>query len=191
MKIKDSQDLFTEALTAAHISVPDSTHLGKIAASVLEMSRAYESDGITFFKSGDPVNALASFYYGFGWLHFGTTSGLLAITRTSICPFRESHELLQAPFRTKLEEKTYRYAHLLDRARTSVKCAPDPATISYNFARRILCVAGVYARRGGYLVKSGSFEDALASFSYGHGWLDAGVTAGFFRIEAERDIFTV
>lgn len=191
MKIKDSQDLFTVALTAAHISVPDGTHLGKIAAAVLEMSRAYESDGITFFKSGDPVNSLASFYYGFGWLHFGTTSGLLAITRSSICPFRESHELLQVPFRTKLEEKTYRYAYLLDSARTSVRCAPDPATTSYDFARRILCVAGVYARRGGYLVKSGSFEDALASFSYGHGWLDAGVTSGLFLIEAERDLFTV
>ena len=34
-------------------------------------------------------------------------------------------------------------------------------------------------------------EDALASFSYGHGWLDAGVTAGFFHILAERDLFTV
>jgi hypothetical protein len=52
-------------------------------------------------------------------------------------------------------------------------------------------VAVVYARRGNYFLKSGSLEDALASFSYGHGWLDAGVTAGFFHILAERDLFTV
>jgi hypothetical protein len=155
------------------------------------MARAYESDGITFFVSGDPVNALASFYYGFGWLHFGLSSGLLSITPSPLCPFREPQEILQPPFRAKLEEKTYRYAHLLDTALSSVKCAPDPATTSHGFAERIHSVAVVYARRGDYLLKSGSREDALASFSYGHGWLDAGVTAGFFRIMAERDLFTV
>ena len=74
---------------------------------------------------------------------------------------------------------------------SSVKCAPDSATISHDFAERIFSVAAVYARRGDYLMKSGLHEDALASFSYGHGWLDAGVTAGFFRIVAERDLFTV
>lgn len=191
MKIAECQVLLTEALAATHISVPDGTHLGKIAASVLEMTHAYESDGITFFKSGDPVNTLASFYYGFGWLHFGTSSGLLAITRPSICPFRGPHEILQAPFRRKLEEKTYRYAHLLDTALSSVTCGPDPATISYRYAGRILFVAGIYYKWGDYYQKSGALEDALARFCYGHGWLDAGVTAGFFRIEAEREIFTV
>jgi hypothetical protein len=44
---------------------------------------------------------------------------------------------------------------------------------------------------GVYLKKNGELEDALAHFSYGHGWLDAGVTAGFFRIMTERDLFPV
>ena len=146
------------------------------------MARAYESDGIRFFESGDPVNALASFYYGFGWLHFGLSSGLLSVTSPTVCPFKEPLEMLQLPFRAKLEEKASRYAHLLEIARKSVKCAPDPATTSHDFAQRILCIAGVYARRGVCLERSGNHEDALASFSYGHGWLDAGVTSGFFRI---------
>jgi hypothetical protein len=191
MKITECQILLTTALSTAHISAPESTPFNKIAASVLEMARAYESDGITFFVSGDPVNALASFYYGFGWLHFGLSSGLLTVTSSPLCPFRESHEVLQSPFRAKLEEKTCRYAHLLDTALSSVICAPDPATTSHGFAERIHSVAVVYARRGDYRLKSGSPEDALASFSYGHGWLDAGVTAGLFRIVAERDLFTV
>ena len=72
-----------------------------------------------------------------------------------------------------------------------MKCAPDPATTSHGFAERIHSVAHVYAKRGDYHLKSGLPEDALASFSYGHGWLDAGVTAGFLRIVAERDLFTV
>jgi hypothetical protein len=191
MKITDCQVLLTTTLSATKNSAPERTHSNKIAASVLEMARAYESDGITFFTSGDPVNALACFYYGFGWLHFGLSSGLLAISTSPMCPFLEQQEQLQPQFRKKLEEKAYRYARLLDTALLSVKYAPDPATISHGFAERIHSVAVVYARRGNYLLKSGSREDALASFSYGHGWLDAGVTAGFFRIMAQHDLFTV
>ena len=191
MKITDCQVLLTTTLSRTKSSAPESTHINKIAALVLEMARAYESDGISFFASGDPVNALAGFYYGFGWLHFGLSSGLLTITASPGCPFLEHQEVLQPEYRKKLEEKACRYADLLDTALSSVKCAPDSATISHGFAERIFSVAAVYARRGDYLMKSGLHENALASFSYGHGWLDAGVTAGLFRILAERDLFTV
>jgi hypothetical protein len=191
MNITDCQILFTTTLSLTRVVAPESTPLNKIAASVLEMARAYESDGITFFVSRDPVNALAGFYYGLGWLHFGLSSGLLAITHPQGCPFSGQLEKLQPQFKTKLEEKTTRYAHLLDTARSSVRCSSDPATASHDFAERILAVAAVYARRGDFYRKSGEPEDALASFSYGHGWLDAGVTTGFFRIVAERDLFTV
>jgi hypothetical protein len=155
------------------------------------MARAYESDGKTFFVSRDPVNALAGFYYGLGWLHFGLSSGLLAVTHPQGCPFSGSQEKLPPQFMAKLEEKTDRYAHLLDTARSSVRCGSDPATTSHDFADRILAIAAVYAWQGDFCRKSGKTEDALASFSYGHGWLDAGVTAGFFCIVAERDLFTV
>ena len=149
--------VYYSALHSTYLSSGE-YHINKIAALVLEMARAYESDGITFFVSGDPVNALASFYYGFGWLHFGLSSGLLSITPSPLCPFREPQEILQPPFRAKLEEKACRYAHLLDTALSSVKCAPDPATTSHGFAERIHSVAVVYARRGDYLLKSGSRE---------------------------------
>lgn len=191
MKITDCQILFSATLSTTRITAPENTPINKTAASVLEMARAYESDGITFFLAGDPVNALACFYYGFGWLHFGLSSGMLETTAIPVCPFLEPHALLQPEYASKLEEKTCRYAHLLDTALDSVKCAPDPATTSHGFAKRIHTIAHVYARRGNYFMKSGSQEDALASFSYGHGWLDAGVTAGFFRIMAERDLFTI
>jgi len=191
MNIPECQHRLASALSNTRIPAEADTHYRRIAVSVLEMARAYESDGVGFFQSGDPVNALASYCYGFGWLHFGVSSGLIAISHPFICPFTGTHDMLQPPFRAKLEEKTSRYEYLLDRAMTSVSCAPDPATTSYDFARRILCIAGIYARNGICLRKSGNLEDALAYFSYGHGWLDAGVTAGFFRILAERDLFTV
>ena len=191
MKITDCQILFSATLSTTRITAPENTHINRIAELELEMARAYESDGITFYLSGDPVNALACFHYGFGWLHFGLSSGLFATAATPVCPFLEPHEHLQAVYSSKLEEKTFRYATLLDTALSSVKCAPDPATTSYGFAKRIHCIAHVYAGRGNNYLKNGSLEDALASFSYGHGWLDAGVTAGFFFIVAERDLFTV
>ncbi len=191
MKITDCQILFTSTLSSTGIPSPENTCINRIAASVLEMARAYESDGITFFMSGDPVNALAGFYYGFGWLHFGLSSGLLTITLPQKCPLWEPLEKLQSQHSVKLEEKAYRYAHLLDTALSSLIYAPDPSTTSHDFAKRIHSVAHVYAGHGNYQMKSGLLEDALANFSYGHGWLDAGVTAGFFRIVAERDLFTV
>ena len=191
MKISECQDLFTRTLSTTRISAPEGTHFNGIAAQILEMARAYGSDGVSFFQTGDPVNALASYYYGFGWLHFGVSSGLLNIPYPAACPFKGPYEVLHSQYRAKLSEKTNRYAHLLDIARTSVNCSMDPATTSYVFARRILCIADTYARHGEFLVNAGDPEGALASFSYGHGWLDAAVTAGFFQIIAERDLFTV
>ena len=191
MKIEDCRDLFTKTLSMTRIVSLESTPLYKIAVSVLEMARAYESDGITFFESRDPVNALAGFYYGLGWLHFGLSFGLLASTHQPLCPFSGPQEKLLPRFRTKLEEKSHRYAHLLNTARSSVTCVSEPATTSHDFAGRILAITAVYAGHGESCMKSGMPEDALACFSYGHGWLDAAVTTGLFCIVAERDLFTV
>jgi uncharacterized protein len=191
MKIEECGVLFTTTLSRTRIIAPEDTPLNTIAASVLEMAYAYKSDGMTFFAADDPVNALACFYYGLGWLHFGLSSGLLASTHQPDCPFSGSKEILHSQFRTKLEEKTHRYAHLLDVARSSVTFASEPATTSYDYAGRILTIAAVYALHGDSCRLLGSDEEALASFSYGHGWLDAGVTAGFFRIVARHDLFTV
>ncbi len=191
MKIEECRVLFTTTLSMTWIVAPESTPLNTIAGSVLEMARAYESDGETFFDSHDPVNALAGFYYGLGWLHFGLSSGLLASTHQPVCPFSGSQDKLPYQFRAKLEEKTHRYAHLLETARSSVTYLSEPATTSYDFARRILTIAAVYAGHGDSCRLLGSHEDALASFSYGHGWLDAGVTAGLFVITEHHDMFTV
>ena len=189
MKIADCQRIFAATLPITRITAPEDTPLNSIAVSVLGMARAYESDGTMFLVSGDPVNAHAAFYYGFGWLHFGLASGLLAVTGVAACPFSGQPELFPLPFRTKLEEKSDRYGRLLDSARSSVVCAPDPATIPHDFALRVLFIAGIYDRHGHHLLKSGAQEEALACFSYGHGWLDAGVAAGLFRITSNRDIF--
>jgi hypothetical protein len=155
------------------------------------MARAYESDGRGFSASDDRVNALASAWYGFGWLHFGMAYGLLKGSVPAGCPFTSRCEPLPPQFRERLHEKTGRYGHLLDTARHAVRPAPEAGTAANDFAGRVLCIASAYAESGNRCQVTGAMEDALARFSYAHGWLDAGVTAGLFLITAHRDLFTV
>jgi hypothetical protein len=156
------------------------------------MVSAYESDGRAFFTRGDPVNTLAAYWYAFGWLHSGIALGLLVSDNgTPGCPFTSAIEPLPEVGREKLDEKTARYFRLLDTAIGSVACAPDTATPAYRFASQVLCVAGAYRERGRLRMADGYKEDALACFSYGHGWLDAGVQAGLFSVLANREIFTI
>jgi hypothetical protein len=191
MKTEKCLDLLATLLDTAVRSVPDKTPLFQNADAVLVMARAYESDGRTFLLSGDPLNALASAWYGSGWLHFGISYGLLEMRLPVACPVLSPCETLPSSFARKLEEKTLRYQRLLDTARASVKCSAEPATTACGFAEKVLFIAALYAAQGtGYLV-AGVYEDALACFSYGHGWLDAGVTSGLFVITDHHDLFTV
>jgi hypothetical protein len=183
--------LLTELLDGARIANPGASPLGRSAEAVLVMARAYESDGRTFLASGDPVNALASCWYGLGWLHFGIAYGLVRCDPSPACPFRDPCRTLPPEHSLQLNEKTARYERLLNTARSSVDCSPETETGAYDFADRILLIAAVYAEKGRAERESGRMEDALAAFSYGHGWLDAGVMTGLFRIRAHREIFTV
>jgi hypothetical protein len=192
MKIRECQVLLSTGLDRTRSAVPPGTALDSIASGELEMVSAYLSDGTGFFSSGDLVNALASFYYAFGWLHFGCAYGaLITDLKNPPCPFLGPSERLPAPLLAKLNEKVTRYERLLDTARRSVTFAPDPSTPQYRIAASTLQIAETYASRGRWLLDEKRAEDALASFSYGHGWLDAGVRAGLFTVVAERDLFTL
>jgi uncharacterized protein len=191
MKTGECQAFLADLLAGASATNPADTLLGRSAAAVLVMARAYESDGRTFQASDDPVNALASFWYGLGWLHFGIAYGLLISNGSMTCPFKEPCRSLPPECSAQLNEKTTRYERLLNTARGSVACAPEPATSAYDFAERILFITSVYAEKGRHERMRGREEDALAAFSYGHGWLDAAVTTGLFRIRAHHKLFTV
>ncbi|HII97976.1 MAG TPA: DUF357 domain-containing protein [Methanoregula sp.] len=192
MKIEELHLLLSAALEKTRITVPPETALWACAKDQLAMARAYESDGTTFAGRGDMVNALAGFFYAFGWLHFGCAYGTL-ITDMPIppCPFIRPCRRLPGAVSGKLTEKSSRYERLLTTASASVTCAPDPSTPAYLLAARTLQVAYASACQGRWFLEMKREEDALAHFSYGHGWLDAGVRAGLFTIHAHREIFTV
>jgi hypothetical protein len=71
--------MLADAVDAADPRPPADTPLGDAAAECLEMAQSYLSDGRHFRDDGDPVNALASFSYGYGWLDAGVRMGLFAV----------------------------------------------------------------------------------------------------------------
>lgn len=182
--------LFCE-LKETRIVPPADTPLAVLGDTVCGMARAYADDGGTFFSRGDLVNALAAYYYGFGWLHFGLAYGLLSCAKTPACPFDGQHETLPPVHAARLDEKVHRYARLLDTACASVLPAPEPETAAGTFARQVMVIGTSYARGGRSGLAADAQEAALAQFSYGHGWIDAGARAGLLALTGNREIFTL
>jgi len=184
--------LLRGSLEGVRCAAPEGSPYGKAGREILTMASAYASDGMAFLNRADTVNAIAAFAYGLGFLHFGIASGLLVPkTERHGCPFRETFEPVPPEEAGRCREKSGRYARLLETAISSADPAPDPSTPAFVLAVRVGAVAGTYLRHGGMVLPSGKDEEALACFSYGHGWLDAGVTAGLFAIRTHREIFTV
>ena len=193
MNLTECQALLTTSLDSTACCGPEHTPLGLTGHSILRMVRAYACDGARFLATGDPVNALAAFLYAFGWLHCGVASGVLVSTGSihASCPFAGTFDPVPVSQLEKRDEKAARYARLLGTAIASVSPAPDPATPLYACAQNILFISDLYLHQGMRRASAGQPEEALACFSYGHGWLDAGVQAGLFSIHAHRQIFTV
>jgi len=190
MMVSDCGRLLSELTGSARIPAPHTTLLHAMATDILGMATAYHRDGTKFLSSGNWVNALAAFWYGFGWLHFGTVSGYLEIP-PGACPLGTPPEQAPARCSGQLQEKSTRYARLLDTARAAVVPASEQGTVMHGAAETVLLITAVYAGQGTRYQVQGKAETALACFSYGHGWLDAAVRAGLFRITAERHLFTV
>ena len=70
------QELLAEALAAAE---PAESADREAAEECAAMARAYLEDGRHFVEDGDPVNALAAFSYGHGWLDAGARLGLFDV----------------------------------------------------------------------------------------------------------------
>ena len=71
--------LLAEALEQAEVAPAAGTPLAEAAEEYAEMARSYLADGRHFRAEGDPVNALASFAYGHGWLDAGARAGLFSV----------------------------------------------------------------------------------------------------------------
>ena len=78
-KTERYEAMLADALAAATRRPPADTPLGEAAAECREMAESYLRDGRHFREADDPVNALAAFSYGYGWLDCGVRMGLFSV----------------------------------------------------------------------------------------------------------------
>ena len=82
-KVDRYERMLADALDLADCAVPEGTPLGEAAADCREMAESYLEDGRHFRENDDPVNALASYSYGYGWLDCGVRLGLFSVPEDS------------------------------------------------------------------------------------------------------------
>ena len=89
-----------------------------------------------------------------------------------------------------LNEKVKKYEDMLKRALQKAKYFPIQDSHMHAVAKDFYTMAEAYYRDGVYFLDNGDSVNALASFSYGHAWLDAGAKLGVFVVDDET-LFTI
>jgi len=92
---------------------------------------------------------------------------------------------------TDLAEKTDRYEGLLSEALEMADVAPPAGSPLAGTAADFHGMAGSYLADGRHFREQDDLVNALAAFSYGHAWLDAGARLGLFDVPEGGDLFTV
>ncbi|MDD1746091.1 MAG: DUF357 domain-containing protein [Candidatus Methanoperedens sp.] len=89
-----------------------------------------------------------------------------------------------------LDEKVKRYENLLSRALLAFEVAQQDMTHLRKVADDFSTMAQAYYDDGKFFLEQGDKVNALACFSYGHAWLDAGVKLGVFKV-SDESLFTI
>ena len=90
-----------------------------------------------------------------------------------------------------LQEKTDRYERMLADALSEATAAVPPDTPLGDAAAECEEMARSYLDDGRHFREGDDWVNALAAFSYGYGWLDAGVRMGLFEIPDDSHLFTM
>lgn len=191
MMMSECQMALEKRLAKLESIPPPGSILSSCAREISIMTDAYYHDGMAFLAHDDLPNALASFSYALGWMDTGICMGLLSSPAGSGLPLARGGDPPQGDIPGRYREKAARYQILLSRACTSLVPAPDTDTCTRSFSERILFIAGAFSTQGKHWEESGDLDSALAAYSYGFGWLDAGVRLGLFRITGNRGLFTI
>ncbi|MDD1667863.1 MAG: DUF357 domain-containing protein [Methanomicrobiales archaeon] len=189
MKVASYGESLEACLRGISPAAPEGTPLHLAAREALEMAGAYFQDGRSFLAAGDLMNALAAFTYASGWLDASSTLGLFSGEAFLGLPgFPEESGSMEGD---RIREKRARYRGMLAGALEALECSPDPGSPLFPAATAVLGKAGDFLAEGDLHAGRGGEGDALACYSHGHGWLDAGVRAGLLRILHSRELFTV
>jgi hypothetical protein len=189
MKAASYGEALEAVLKAVAPVAPEGTPLHRSAREAEEMAAAYLSDGRAFLDAADAMNGLAAFTYAAGWIAASLSLGLLAGDAVPALPAFPGEAGSIGGERVR--EKRVRYRKMLAGALEALECSPDPGSPLYPAAAAVLGRAMALLGEGDLHASQGKEGDALACYSHGHGWLDAGVRAGLFRILHSRELFTV
>jgi hypothetical protein len=190
MSQADCRDALVMRKNGIRTPAAEGTLLFSSASIFREMADAYLADGDRFRSMGDLMNAYASYWYALGWLDAGTTLGLIITPVPGSAPdFSRSTQ--PDPDTVCVREKTTRYRSLLGRALESLKNAPENDASLFAAAEQFMATAISAYQRGISLDQEQAPASALAAYSYGFAWLDAGVRFGLFRIIDHRELFTI
>ena len=90
-----------------------------------------------------------------------------------------------------LQEKAHRYETLLAEAVSKADPVPPSDTPLGTAAADCLEMAESYLADGRHFLEDEDLVNALAAFSYGHAWLDAGARIGLFSVPRDGELFTI
>ncbi len=90
-----------------------------------------------------------------------------------------------------IAEKTDRYERLLSEALDAATIAPPADADDAATAAEFEEMARSYLDDGRHFRDQDDLVNALAAFSYGHAWLDAGARAGLFDVPEDGHLFTI
>ncbi|MFB6068418.1 MAG: DUF357 domain-containing protein [Halobacterium sp.] len=90
-----------------------------------------------------------------------------------------------------LQEKMDRYEGLLADALAEAEPVPPAGTPLDDAATEYEEMARSYLQDGRHFRENDDPVNALAAFSYGHAWLDAGARIGLFDVPESGHLFTV
>ncbi|MDH7593128.1 MAG: DUF357 domain-containing protein [Methanomicrobiales archaeon] len=168
---------------------PHGTVLCRAAGTVLTMADAYCRDGASFMGRGDLANGAACIAYALGWLDTGAYLGIVLAEGDGSVPLLEDR--YEGAAEEFLARKTCRYEILLAEAIGAVVVAAEEESEVHEGAAALVGKAAGAHERGLERQRTGDLLNALVQFSYGHGWLDAGIRTGFLRIHGRRELFTI
>jgi len=89
-----------------------------------------------------------------------------------------------------IEERVAKYEALTEKALEAIKFSEGISEKERSIGNDFLGMARNYFSDGRHYRERGDLLTALASFSYAHAWLDAGVRARIFHAEDDR-LFTL
>lgn len=92
---------------------------------------------------------------------------------------------------TDIDEKTEQYEQLLAEALSEATVAAPAKTPLAAAGSDCLEMAEAYLEDGRHFRAEDDTVNALAAFSYGHGWLDAGARVGLLDVPTSGHLFTV